>query len=148
MRPELIPFQIEHVDRITERSVFNAKDQLRERLKVLSTQRGAHMGTIARGEKILAIVGVIQTRQGFGEVWSVTSDEIRSTPIAFHKLALALLRHFEQRLSLTRVQVTVREDYVTGQKWAESLGFVREGVMRKYDLDGSNHVLYARVSDG
>lgn len=148
MRPELIPFELDHVDRISERAIFNAKGLLRDRLKVLTTQPGALTGTIARGEAILAIVGVIQTRAGFGEVWSVTSDEIRSTPVAFHKLALALLRHFEQRLSLTRVQVTVREDYVDGQKWAESLGFVREGVMRKYDLDGSNHILYARVSDG
>lgn len=148
MNPELIPFQLDHVDQIVERGVFNQKDQLRTRLSVLKNQPGSHLGTIVRGPAVMALVGIIQTRAGFGEAWAVTSDEIHSAPIAFHKLALALLRHFEQKLSLHRIQISVKDDYTAGQRWAEALGFVREGVMRKYDLDGSNHILYARVTDG
>lgn len=149
MNPKIIHFQMDHLEKIDQKKgVFHEKSQILQSLKSVVAHPKNHTGTIMLGEKILAVVGLIDLRPGFAEVWSITSEEIRLAPIGFHKLALALLRHYQKSLGLQRIQISVKEDYLEGAKWAESLGFVREGVMRRYDPDGSNHILYARVSNG
>jgi hypothetical protein len=146
MKVELVPFELSHLEQIQQRPVFHDKPQIRESVKELMIRPGSHMGTIKLGEKILAVVGIVQIRAGFAEAWTLTSDEIKEAPLGFHKMVLAMIRHAEKRYSIRRLQMTVKADYADGKRWAESLGFVKEGVMRHFDVDGSNHILYARVN--
>ena len=45
-----------------------------------------------------------------------------------------------------RIQIEVKTDYRMGCRWAEALGFKREGLMRRWMPDGSDAYLYGRVS--
>ena len=75
----------------------------------------------------------------------MTSDEVRSIPLAFHRRILALLANYEKTLNLHRIVMSVQEDFEEGIRWAEALGFEREGLMRKHGPTKLNHYLYARV---
>lgn len=57
-------------------------------------------------------------------------------------LAVQIKKH-----GIWRIQATVRTDFPAGIKYAEGLGFVREGLMRKYGPDGSDRYLYALVME-
>ena len=77
--------------------------------------------------------------------WAVTSEEVKEKPISFHRLTLSVIAHYERELGLHRIQISVREGYTEGMRWAEKLGFQNEGLMRSYMSDKTNHYRYARV---
>ena len=41
--------------------------------------------------------------------------------------------------------MTIRQSFSAGVKWARILGFEPEGVMRAYDENGDNYILYVRI---
>jgi hypothetical protein len=145
MSLEVVEFKIEHLDLIRQKSVFHCKELLREKLVKLMTLPYCHIATIVDGDNPFAILGLINHRPGFGEVWSVVSEDVKQKPIAFHKAVLALMDFYEDYLSISRLQIDVKEDFIEGISWAESLGFECEGLMKHYDSDGSSHYLFARV---
>ena len=44
-----------------------------------------------------------------------------------------------------RLQVDIRADYQIGCTFAESFGFEREGLMKRFGIDGMDHYLYGRA---
>ena len=102
--------------------------------------------TLLRDGLPIAIVGGFLFTPGALHLWALISDEVRRVPIAFHKACLELLLFIEETHHPRRIQMDVRVSYLEGQKWAESLGFLREGIMRKYAPDGEDAFLYARVA--
>lgn len=147
MSLDVVEFKIEHLDIIRQKSVFNSKALVREKIEKLATLPYCHIATIMDGDNPLAILGIINHRPGFGEAWSITSEDVKKKPIAFHKAVLSLMSYFETYLSICRLQIDVKESFSEGIRWAESLGFECEGLMKHYDVDGSNHYLYARVTE-
>lgn len=45
-----------------------------------------------------------------------------------------------------RVEMTVRTDFLAGQRWAGMLGFKAESVMKQYGPEGEDHVGYVRFN--
>lgn len=149
MRVDLVAFKDAHLDSIKQKSVFHSKELIKERLSQLSQVQGSHMGTLIREDgEVLCILGLIQGHRGFAEVWSVTSEEICHSPVAFHKRVISVLEHFEKEFDLHRIQMTVKESHVEGSRWAESLGFEREALMKNFGTEQENHFLYARFRHG
>jgi RimJ/RimL family protein N-acetyltransferase len=73
------------------------------------------------------------------------SDEIVKYPLAIFKTCLAGLKTYENELNLHRIEVAVKDSFKEGLRFAEALGFVREGWMHRYGPDKSSYYLYARV---
>lgn len=94
---------------------------------------------------ILAIFGGAWLCPGVMHIWAFISDEVHKGPRAFHEKTLELLGNVQKIEGLRRLQIDVREDYPEGIKWAESLGFKREGLMHGYAPDGSPSWLFGKV---
>ena len=97
------------------------------------------------GEEIIAILGGVMILEGVMLVWALVSDKIRKYPVEFHKTVKGLIDYQMDR-GVRRMQLTVKSSYEMGARWAEALGFQREGTMRKYHPDGSDSFLYARTA--
>jgi RimJ/RimL family protein N-acetyltransferase len=136
MTNELITFRKEHLDLLPEDPKYP-----RERI-ALQAECGVAFTLVSDG-KIIGCAGIGQITPFCGECWMVVPEE----QISKHrKLVLKtvlgvidLMKPFYPRL-----QMSVRMDFDKAHVFAEHLGFVKEGVMRKYGGD-VDHALYARV---
>lgn len=92
-----------------------------------------------------AILGWYFVCPGVAQVWSFVSDEAKKAPIAFHKRVKELLEFVLATYEVQRIQISVRVGFKQGWKWASSLGFKCEGIMKHYGPDRSDYWLFARV---
>jgi len=93
----------------------------------------------------VAIIGWFRLSHSVLQVWSVLSDDVSKKPISFYKSVLNLIEYAFDSMKINRMQMSVRVGYNKGVRFAESLGFVLEGVMFKYGDDGSDYYLFSRV---
>jgi hypothetical protein len=140
----VIDYRAGHLDCLNAKAVFHGELELEARIETALKANQCIVKTVFMGRQPLAVLGLTLIREGFAEAWSLTSEEVRDVPISFHRVVLGILSAYEKALRLTRIQMTVRENYEEGKRWARSLGFQEEGLMRKFGPDGSHHFLYAR----
>ena len=144
---KIVEFEMEHLDKIKHRSVFNQQVDTARRLIEKHHGGGViDMRSIVHGDEVAAVTGMSFLWERVGQVFTLTSDVVYEEPIAFHKAILGLLRYAELEYNLHRIEAHVVEHYAQGRKWLEACGFRLEGIMRKFDSEGNNHYLYARVS--
>ncbi len=89
--------------------------------------------------------GIFLHYAGFGEAWLLCSPEAETLPKGMFKLTRDGLEKIIKDYKLFRVQATVRCDWKQAQKFIRKLGFTPEGVLRKYGIDQSNYMMYARI---
>lgn len=143
MNREVIPFKPGHMDFIKPKDVFKGLDL--SRIDQMAGLSNVYPFTIINHGMPIAVVGISEILPRVGEVWSVTSEKIRECKLYWHKTCNRLIEEHQQKLGLHRVQMTVEVGYDEGRDWALSLGFEQEGIMRRYDADGRNYFLFARV---
>lgn len=97
--------------------------------------------TIRKGGDTLVCGGVADMGFGRGFLWSFVGPQARRHPFALHRAVKRFLSTLEYR----RVEASCESTFGRGCRWLEALGFVREGTMRAFAPDGSDHELYARV---
>ena len=68
------------------------------------------------------------------------------------KYSIIMARHFRKKTDvlietskIKRLQTTVKANFTLGQRFAEWLGFEKEGLMKYYGPDGSDYFRYARI---
>lgn len=98
--------------------------------------------------QILAIAGITPMWGKVGEAWVLSS-----TYASFHALALArsITKEFDRiigELNYLRVQAQVSVGNKSVNKWMKKLGFKQEAIAQNYMADGSNAVIWVRISDG
>lgn len=94
---------------------------------------------------VVAVGGVLPLWKGVGDVWMVGSDLIDQHPKALYRLAASMLREATVGLELRRLQCSVDPMFPEHIRFIERLGFVSEGLMRKFGPCGEDHVRYAKV---
>jgi hypothetical protein len=141
---KVIPYQPGHIDFMVLRDCFSGEG-VEEALREMRTTDYLEMRTVVINNMPAAIVGVYNPRDGYATTFAAITDLIQSEPIAFHKTVIALLGEQILKRKLRRVEITVKHDFEQGKKWAESLGFEQEGLLRKYGPNGEDYFMYARV---
>lgn len=142
---EIVEFHVEHIQQMQARWVFEGDPWMEDNCKVLSQSPNSLVKTLKYRGHIIGVVGLSLFWPGVALVWTVLSERIKQCPIAFHKTVKRLLDFAIVNLKLWRVQMDVRADFPQGHRWAESLGFKKECIMKKYGPTGVDHILYARV---
>ena len=99
-----------------------------------------------RDGEIIACGGIMPLWKGVGEAWVVTSPLVRVCSFSFVKVVWRRLKVFAGILDLERVQTTVDAEHEVSIKWVERMGFMREGLMRRY-IDGRDFYRYALIRD-
>lgn len=101
--------------------------------------------TFRRGDRIIAIGGLLPQWEGRGIAWSVFGTDLSIIEIVrWTNAAYARIDQWQLDRQFQRLEATVYEPFIQGHKWIKRLGFVSEGIMRQYRL-GEDHRLYARV---
>lgn len=142
-----IPYKPGHLDCIEAKEVFESEEAIATRIAQISPLPGVHIETILFGRIPVAIMGLNHMRDGVAEVWTVISERAKEHPMSFHRAVLGRLHAYEKKMKLVRMSMTVREDFEEGIRWAELLGFEREGLMKRFGPNGQNHFLYARTNE-
>lgn len=133
--------------------VVNYSSSHLERIKLKACHDGERPASIngtavtfLLGDEPLAIIGWYFVTESVVQIWALLSDGISAVKKSFHKEVLALLRWAFLSHPVRRIQMSVRVGYSVGWRWAQSLGFTCEGVMKKYGPIGEDYWLFARTS--
>lgn len=138
------PYQKAHLDQMNPRHFFSDKEMIGKKIQTMVDAQGGRAATIFHNGNPIAILGYSHLWSGVAEVFSVITDDIVPVRFSFHQVVLGMIDTL-QCSGYSRLQFTVREGYPRAERWAEGLGFEKEGVMRKYGPDQASHFLYARV---
>jgi hypothetical protein len=130
-----VAFEPDHMKRLLPRECFSG-----EQIGPISDAV-----TLMSGGNPIAVIGYGRVFRGVIHVWSLLTNEVTKHPLAFHKMVLSCLDFIIETERPRRIQMAVLAGYITGMRWAESLGFEREGLMGCFGDDGSDYWLYARI---
>lgn len=106
----------------------------------------AYARTMEVDGDVAACYGITPLWNGVGMAWAFISDRAREHGPALSFSVAKGLFHMEHLAHFHRIEASVRCDFDVASSWLERLGFEYEGVGRRRDPDGSDHLLYARVS--
>jgi len=147
---EMIPYDPQHAFEILvrphEQNLKNSED-FKKWAEINANGAAWTCRRLADG-KILACAGVRILWPGCGEAWSIFCDEI----VSYKRDALVVTLNYFWRViedfKLRRVQAYVRADVPVAINFVEHLGFKREGLLRKFGLDGEDQYIYAVILEG
>lgn len=91
--------------------------------------------------QVIACAGIVQMHDERGMAWAMLSKDALRHIKTIHRVIANVL----DRAPWRRIEMTVDARHAAGCRWAERLGFEREGLMRAYTPDGRDCFLYARV---
>lgn len=136
----LVPFEPDHLDRLdiqdAQRGTFPAGDPA----YALSLIKAGPCWSVFVGDSVVACGGLCIQWEGRGVAWAIISKGAPLVPVT-----RSVLHVLNQHGIPRRVECFVDVSFREGVRWAEMLGFQREGLMRAFSPDGRDHLLFARV---
>lgn len=103
--------------------------------------------TFMKGNEIVGCAGLYPIWQGRAYLWAfISKNATASDLLGGTKFALKWLDRMFMSSSFNRIETAVLADFDAGHRWVTMLGFEKEGLMKKYDPNGLDYVLYARTN--
>lgn len=144
---DIVPFKTEHAQYILTQQL-NAKElHLRAEHKkyALYLEQVGMSFTALINNKPIAAGGIYMLWDNVAEGWVMATNDV-------WQYSIIMARHFKKKTDvlietskIKRLQTTVKADFKLGHKFAEWLGFEKEGLMKYYGPDGSDYYRYARI---
>jgi len=106
----------------------------------LLAQKGVAWAAVLDG-KTIACAGILEIWEQRAQGWAMFSAAALRNFVAIHRMGLSVLAD----APWARVEIAVDRNHLAAIRWAERLGFQREGLMRCYTADGRDCFLYSRV---
>jgi RimJ/RimL family protein N-acetyltransferase len=100
--------------------------------------------SIKEDGRLLACFGLVPIWAHSSEAWMLASEQVSRGTRTLVKTLKSLL---QSRPEL-RIQTTVKADFETGLRFVEFLGFELEGRLQRYNVQGQDVYMYARVKHG
>jgi hypothetical protein len=146
MTLEYQPFYRAHTKDFKPKQIFEGERGWKERLVAAESNPNAKTLTLLRDKKPIAFVGLMTYWPGVAEVWSLTSEAVKECPLAFHKAVLGIIESHWESMGLHRMQMVVKAEDTDALRWANSLLFEPEAVLRHFGPDRADYVLFARIA--
>lgn len=100
--------------------------------------------TIRIGSKIIACMGLLNLSPWRGEVWAVMGKDSGPNMVAITREAKNMVEEaFEN--GIHRLESIVDMDFKEGHKWMKLLGFLPDGILRGYNKNKSDVLMYSKV---
>ncbi len=96
--------------------------------------------------QVIVVGGIYEIWPGVGEAVTIMSKQAYKYRKSMFAAVLRGLRTGIKIGQYRRVQATVKADFDAGINFVEALGFEREGLMRSWGPDGSDFLMYARLT--
>jgi hypothetical protein len=97
--------------------------------------------------KVLLSFGIRTMTRNVGEAWLMPGKDISRYSISVVRCARKLFDDLLQNKGFCRIQVGVMLDNDIALRFAKSLGFEVEGIMRNFGSPGASCALMSRISD-
>jgi len=97
---------------------------------------------------VVACGGIIPLWPGVGEGWVLASYRIHHNRFSVVRSVCVILDNLMEDHGYWRIQGATLANWKQGIRFANLLGFEKEGVMRRYGPDGSDYIRHAKVKDG
>lgn len=139
---ELVKLQPEHLFQFTPQPAQAAALGMLtpDFAQTLVAQTGVGWAGVLDG-RVIGCAGIAECWPGRAEAWTLLSEDAFDVFRHIHRVVRRVLADCPWH----RVEMKVDADHVAAIRWAEHLGFEREGLMRKYTADQRDVFLYARV---
>ena len=143
----IVPFKGEHAKFILKAGMNDVALELKpeHRKYVVDIEDVGMSFTGLLNNKPIAAGGICYLWDGVAEGWVLASKDIFKFPIFCAKTIKRRTDLLAKNNNLKRIQTAVKKDSATAIRFAEWLGFKREGLMKQYGPDGTDHYLYAKV---
>jgi len=144
---EIIPFKSEHAQSILGLGMNEPALELRpEHHKYVVSMEEVGMSFTGTVNSIpIAAGGVNHLWDNVAEGWVIASKEIWNYPITCARAIKIRTDYLATNNKIKRIQTSVKSDCDKAIRFAEWLGFKREGLMKQYGPEGSDYYLYAKV---
>ncbi len=143
-----IKFEPWHVDLIKDiKPEFTNQKFHTDCLRELKVDSNNPALTIIHGkDEILGFVSGSFIYPQVFTIFSLLSESVKKYPVAFHKEVERILSVYIETCDIKRVEMYVKASFKQAVRWAERLGFQREGLLKNYGIDCCDYYLYARYS--
>lgn len=138
-----VKFKASHLDRIDPQSqqIGEMSDALDADLVSVGIAY-----TVTRDNAPVAAFGLQKMWPGRASSWGFVSSKIgRSGLLYATREIVGKLNMIQSSQDYRRVEASTAAGFDRAARWAEALGFQREGLMRAYGPDGSDYHLWSRV---
>ena len=133
----VVPYEMEHGVEIIE---FGMNDKLME-IDASYTNNRLDMAipglsfTLFLDQTPIVSGGIVPIWEGVAEGWVLSSKHIYDYKIKAASLIRKRLDYLCSNNKIIRLQTAVKEDFLTGVRFAQWLGLQKEGLMKFYGLD-------------
>jgi len=142
MTHKLIPFDVEHLYLMDLRD----RDKLMDWDLVKTIRNAENIGvTYVIDDKPIASGGVIPMWEGVGTSWMACSKDYKNYAVSVGRYMLDTISSAFDIFDLRRIQATCDEKDEESIKFHEWAGYEKEGILKRYGIDGSNHIMFAKV---
>ena len=137
----VVPYEMEHGDQIIE---FGMNDKLME-IDASYTNNRLDMAipglafTLFLDETPIVSGGIVPMWEGVAEGWVLSSKHIIDYKIKAASIIKKRLDYLCINNKIIRLQTAVKEEFLTGVRFAQWLGLEKEGLMKFYGLDQTNY---------
>ena len=138
---KIIPYHKEHGDEII---ALGMNDKLMEidasfTENRLDTAIAGLSFTLLINNNIVLAGGIIPLWHGVAEGWVMCSQRVSDHKITAAASVKKRLDYLCLNNKIRRLQTAVKEEFLTGVRFAEWLGLQKEGLMKYYGLDQTNY---------
>ena len=137
----VVPYETEHGDEIIE---FGMNSKLME-LDASYTNNRLDMAipglsfTLFLDETPIVSGGIVPMWEGVAEGWVLSSKHIFDYKIKAESIIKKRLDYLCINNKIIRLQTAVKDEFLTGVRFAQWLGLEKEGLMKFYGLDQTNY---------
>ena len=137
----VVPYEMEHGDHIIE---FGMNDKLME-IDASYTNNRLDMAipglafTLFLDKTPIVSGGIVPLWPGVAEGWALSSKHIFDYKIKAASLIKKRMDYLCVNNKIIRLQTAVKEEFLTGVRFAQWLGLEKEGLMKYYGLDQTNY---------
>lgn len=138
---KVIPYQPEHLETMEVQTAQEDALGHVDRRYCEDLKGSGEAYSLEKDGTIYCCVGLVPMWHNNGLVWAFLSKDARKYMITITRVVSRLL----EEKDYTRLQTHVVADFKQGSRWMEMFGFKNEGLMKKYDPEGNDCYMYARV---
>ena len=99
-----------------------------------------------RDDRIIFCCGVIPQWIGRAIVWALLADSVSRYDMIWIHRQVQWMLDTQIENGYCRIEAHIHEPFAAAHRWARMLHFESEGLMRKYDPEGRDMRLYARIT--
>lgn len=145
----IVPFETEHLKKLKLRPEEAYMEQMdRDELARQLSQKGPAYSVFYKDkskDKLLVCAGIVILWPSVGEAWSFCDVEVRRFSREIYVYISSSLNELIKQYNLHRIQAHALTIWRSAYRFLERLGFEREGIMKRYGINGEDYYLYARV---